>query len=205
MGPRPAKIRTPVPLSPEPAPPPLRMPGRRQSVPPVQVLVQDLFSCSIPCPCGFYGDPAKECTCSPSGVSRYQRRISGPLLDRIDLFFVEVPRVEYEKLVTPTPAESSAVIRERTEQARQLQRNRFAGTDRITNAEMGPVEVWNFCKTDDASQALLQTAMKQMHLSARGLHRILKLARTIADLAEAETIGIAHLAEALQSRPTGWG
>ena len=116
-----------------------------------------------PYPCGFYGDPAKECTCSPSTVSRYQRRISGPLLDRIDLF-VEVPRVEYEKLVTPTPAESSIVIRERTERARRLQRDRFAGTDRITNAEMGPVEVWDFCKTDDGAQALLQTAMKRMHL-----------------------------------------
>ena len=163
-----------------------------------------MVSAMNPCPCGFYGDPVRECTCTPGAVSRYKRRISGPLLDRIDLF-VEVPRIEYEKLVEPTDAETSALIRTRAEQARGVQRTRFQGTKAIVNAEMGPVEVWEFCKVDDAAQGLLQAAMKQMHLSARGFHRVLKVSRTIADLAGAETIGVAHLAESLQYRPTGWG
>ena len=153
------------------------------------------------CPCGFYGDPVRECTCTPGAVSRYKRRISGPLLDRIDLF-VEVPRIEYERLVEPTDAETSARIRARAEKARMVQRTRFQGTKAIVNAEMGPVEVWEFCKVDDAAQGLLQAAMKQMHLSARGFHRVLKVSRTIADLAGAETIGVAHLAESLQYRST---
>ena len=153
-------------------------------------------------PCGFYSDPVRECTCSASAVSRYKKRISGPLLDRIDLF-VEVPRVEYEKLVQPSGAETSAQIQKRSETARAVQRARFDGTEMVANAEMGPVEVWSSCKVEEPAQALLQAAMKQMHLSARGFHRVLKVARTIADLAGAETIGIAHLAEALQYRPTG--
>ena len=157
-----------------------------------------------PCPCGFYGDPVKECTCTPSAVSRYKKRISGPLLDRIDLF-VEVPRIEYEKLVQPASAETSERLRRRTEAARQIQRERFRGTPMIINSEMGPVEVWDFCHVDESAKGLLQAAMKQMHLSARGYHRILKVSRTIADLAGAETISIAHLAEALQYRPTSWG
>ncbi len=155
------------------------------------------------CPCGFASDPDRECTCSPSAVSRYRKRISGPLLDRIDLF-VEVPRVDYEKLIQAPNAESSTLVRERIERARRLQRQRFDGTSMIINAEMGPVEVWNSCQVDDSAKGLLQAAMKQMHLSARGFHRILKLSRTIADLAAAETIGVAHLAEALQYRPSGW-
>lgn len=146
------------------------------------------------CRCGFYGDTARECICTPSAVSRYKKRISGPLLDRVDLF-VDVPRIEYEKLVAPTSAETSSGIRRRTEAAREIQRTRFDGTGLITNAEMGPVEVWNYCPVEDAAKALLQAAMKQMHLSARGFHRVLKLARTIADLAQAEDIGVAHLAE----------
>ena len=156
-----------------------------------------------PCPCGFYGDPVKECSCSPSAVSRYKKRISGPLLDRIDLF-VEVPRIEYEKLVAPAGPETSAQVQSRAEAARQLQRERFGDTGIITNSEMGPVEVWDFCHVDESSTHLLQAAMKQMHLSARGFHRVLKVARTITDLAGVETIGIAHLAEALQYRQTGW-
>jgi magnesium chelatase family protein len=144
----------------------------------------------------------KECTCTPSAISRYKKRISGPLLDRIDLF-VEVPRVEYEKLATPPEAESSAQVRARIEKARKIQRSRFEGSGLIANADMGPVEVWKFCQIDDSATGLLQAAMKQMHLSARSYHRVLKLSRTIADLAGLETIGVAHVAEALQYRPTG--
>ena len=157
-----------------------------------------------PCPCGFSGDPVRECVCTPSAVSRYKKRISGPLLDRVDLF-VEVPRVEYEKLVEPPASEGSSQVGRRIEGVRDIQRGRFEGTSMITNAEMGPVEVWGSCAVDDSAKGLLQAAMKQMHLSARGFHRILKVSRTIADLAGAETIGTAHLAEALQYRPTSWG
>ena len=119
--------------------------------------------------------------------------------------FVEVPRVEYEKLVERSKAESSKAVRGRIEGARVVQAGRFAETALISNAEMGPVEVWDYCQVDDSAQGLLQAAMKQMHLSARGFHRILKVSRTIADLAGAETIVISHLAEALQYRPTAWG
>ncbi len=163
-----------------------------------------MVSAMNPCPCGYFGDPVRECVCTPSAVSRYKKRISGPLLDRIDLF-VEVPRIEYEKLVGPNEAETSERIRGRIEEARALQSARYDGVDLVSNSEMGPVEVWDHCSVEDSAKGLLQTAMKRMHLSARGFHRILKVARTIADLAGAPTIGAAHLAEALQYRPSGWG
>ena len=156
-----------------------------------------------PCPCGYYGDPQKACTCAPGLVTRYQRRISGPLLDRIDLF-VEVPRVEYEKLTAEATGETSAQVRQRVQRARELQRQRFAGSPLTCNAEMGPVEVWEFCQVEEAAKGLLQAAMQRLSLSARAFHRILKVARTIADLAGAPTIGLAHVAEALQYRPRGF-
>jgi magnesium chelatase family protein len=149
--------------------------------------------------CGFSSDPVKECRCSPREVARYRKRISGPLMDRIDLF-VEVPRVEYEKLMQPASAETSSQIRRRVEKAREVQQARFKGTDIITNADMGPEEVWQFCKIDESAEGLLRTASGQMHLSARAFHRILKVSRTLADLALSETITIAHVAEALQYR-----
>lgn len=153
-----------------------------------------------PCPCGFFGDSLRACTCSPAAVTRYQRRLSGPLLDRIDLH-VEVPRVDYEKLTAQHLGEPSAEVRRRVQEARQCQRERLSGTRATCNAEMGPAEVHRFCSTDAAAQGLLKAAMRQMQLSARSFHRVLKLARTIADLAGAEIIGAAHVAEALQYRP----
>ncbi|MCJ7667719.1 MAG: YifB family Mg chelatase-like AAA ATPase, partial [Anaerolineae bacterium] len=153
-----------------------------------------------PCPCGYFGDPVKECTCSPAIVTRYQKRLSGPLLDRIDIH-VEVSRVEYEKLASETPLERSELIRERVEGARGRQRKRFAGRRLSCNGEMGPGEVRGYCRLDDGGRSLLRSAMQQMQMSARAFHRILKLARTIADLAGEEEISIAHLAEAIQYRP----
>lgn len=153
-----------------------------------------------PCPCGYYSDPVKECTCTPSMISRYQKRISGPLLDRIDIF-VQVPRIEYEKLTEERMGESSEEVRSRVKRARSIQQQRFQGTKLTCNAEMTPVEVRDFCQVEAEAQSLLRAAMKQLALSARAFHRILKLARTIADLAGATTIGASHLAEALQYRP----
>ena len=161
-----------------------------------------LLGAMNPCPCGYFTHPKKECTCTPSAVSRYQKRISGPLLDRIDIF-VEVPPVEYEKLVEEQPAETSAEVRVRVERARQVQEKRFANHEFLCNAEMGPAEVWNICPLDVHAKSLLQAATQQLNLSARSFHRILKVSRTIADLDGAEEIGVAHLAEALQYRARG--
>ncbi|HEX77854.1 MAG TPA: YifB family Mg chelatase-like AAA ATPase [Dehalococcoidia bacterium] len=159
-----------------------------------------LVAAMNPCPCGYYGDPVRECTCSPYLVSRYRKRISGPLLDRIDIF-CEVPRVDYEKLTDDRAGEGSETVRRRVTAARDIQRERFRGTRLSCNAEMTPVEVREFCRVAPAAQGLLQAAMNQLYLSARAFHRVLKLARTIADLAGAETIDASHLAEALQYRP----
>ncbi|MEE9202229.1 MAG: YifB family Mg chelatase-like AAA ATPase [Dehalococcoidia bacterium] len=161
-----------------------------------------LVAAMNPCPCGYYGDPDKECTCSPSFISRYQKRISGPLLDRIDIF-VQVPRVDYEKLVSEALSEHSVAVRGRVEATRRLHQQRFAGSHLFCNADMTAVEVRDYCQLQIEAQGLLRTAMTQLSLSARAFHRILKLSRTIADLAGAETIGAAHLAEAIQYRPRG--
>jgi magnesium chelatase family protein len=173
----------------------------------------ELIAAMNPCPCGYYGDPVKACTCAPSLVTKYQKRISGPLLDRIDIH-IEVPRVEYDKLSDQRLGEPSEVVRARVEFAREQQRRRFnlgqpaarAGTriqptDLVCNADMRPAEIRQFCALDDPSRALMRTAMSQLQLSARAYHRILKLARTIADLAGCDLIGSVHLAEALQYRP----
>ncbi|MBC7236713.1 MAG: YifB family Mg chelatase-like AAA ATPase [Chloroflexi bacterium] len=152
-----------------------------------------------PCPCGYYGDPLHECTCSRGMVESYQKRISGPLMDRIDIH-VEVPHVDYEKLTGEALAEPSSAVRARVEAARERQRARLEGTPLYCNADMGPAEVRRFCKLDTAGRSLIKAAMMQMGLSARAYHRVLKLARTIADLAGAEEIAAPHLAEALQYR-----
>jgi len=153
-----------------------------------------------PCPCGYYGDPVKECTCTPGMISRYQKRVSGPLLDRIDIF-VQVPRIDYDKLTDDRLGEESEKVRSRVQQARSVQRERFKDTHLACNAEMTPVEVREVCHVQPEAQSLLRTAMNQLVLSARAFHRVLKLSRTIADLAHAETITASHLAEALQYRP----
>ena len=158
-----------------------------------------LVAAMNPCPCGFHSHPVRECTCSPSTVARYQKKISGPLLDRVDVF-VEVPPVEYEKLVEDTPSEGSSGPRERVEQARELQRERFKENGFLCNAEMGPSEVWQHCQLEDAARSVLQTAAQRLTLSARSFHRVLKVSRTIADLDGSDTIGVSHLAEALQYR-----
>ena len=153
------------------------------------------------CPCGNYGDPVKACVCSESTVSRYQRRISGPLLDRVDIF-VEVPRVDYEKLSSLAPAEASAEVRERVDRARRLQTDRFAARPAQANADMAPADVREFCQTglDEQGRAFLKLATTQLSLSARAFHRILKVARTIADLAGSEALLTSHVAEAVQYR-----
>lgn len=154
-----------------------------------------------PCPCGFYGDPVHECTCSPTVVRRYQQRLSGPLLDRIDIY-VEVPRVEYDKLTDERRGEPSAAVRARVEAARERQRERFrSATNLQCNADMGPSDIRRYCDPAPAGKQLLNTTLRQMQLSARAYHRILKLSRTIADLADSDTIQVAHIAEAIQYRP----
>ena len=159
-----------------------------------------LVAAMNPCPCGYFGDPVKACTCSSGVITKYQKRISGPLLDRIDIH-VQVPRVDYEKLSDDRFGEPSSQVRERVEEARQQQRLRFQGSTLACNADMHPAEVRKYCALDDVGRKLMKTAMNQMQLSARAYHRILKLARTIADLARSEEILPAHLAEALQYRP----
>ena len=164
-----------------------------------------LVAAMNPCPCGYYGDPQKACTCSQSAITTYQKRISGPLLDRIDMH-VQVPRVDYEKLSDKRFGESSAVIQARVEAAREIQRRRFEGGGEmqvgiLNNADMRNADIRKYCDLENDSQNLLKAAVQQMNLSARAYHRVLKLARTIADLAHSENIQSTHLAEALQYRP----
>jgi magnesium chelatase family protein len=153
-----------------------------------------------PCPCGYYGDPFKQCTCSPSLVARYQKRVSGPFIDRVDIF-VEVPHIDYEKLADDRLGEKSEKVQARVEAARAIQRQRFEGTNFACNAEMTPTEVREFCQVEESAQSLLKAAMKQLYLSARAFHRILKIGRTIADLENADIIKTYHIAEAIQYRP----
>ncbi len=152
-----------------------------------------------PCPCGYRGDPKHNCNCSAQTVQRYWSKISGPLLDRIDIH-LEVPAVEWRDLTATRDAESSEKIRERVSDARQIRLARLAGTGLYSNAQMGSPQIKKFCQLSDQSMSFLEKAVEKLGLSARAYHRILKIARTIADLERAEHIQTAHIAEAVQYR-----
>jgi magnesium chelatase family protein len=158
-----------------------------------------LVAAMNPCPCGFLGDPLHACSCTPLTVQRYRARLSGPLLDRLDLQ-VEVPRLAHRELTDPTPGEASAIVRARVEASRTLQRERFMKEGVHCNARMRPRHLHRFCRLDTPGQVLLEKVTDRLGLSARSYTRILKVARTIADLAGSEQIDTAHLAEAIQYR-----
>jgi magnesium chelatase family protein len=159
-----------------------------------------LASAMNPCPCGFFTDPNKECTCTPPQIQRYMAKISGPLLDRIDIH-IEVPAVKYKELSESTKSETSFKIRERVIKARNIQYKRFENTKHFfNNGDMGSKEVRQFCKLDSAGADLLKMAMTKLGLSARAYDRILKVSRTIADLDESENILPQHISEAIQYR-----
>ena len=158
-----------------------------------------LVAAMNPCPCGFFSDPQKECRCTPMQITRYRSRVSGPLLDRIDIQ-VEVPAVAYEALASRAPGEPSAAIRERVNQARRVQLGRFEQTGIHANARMSARDVRRYCRVDTAGAQLLETAITRLGLSARAYVRILKVSRTVADLAGAEEILPPHIAEAIQYR-----
>jgi magnesium chelatase family protein len=158
-----------------------------------------LVAAMNPCPCGFYGDPQKECVCATVHIQKYRARISGPLLDRIDIQ-VEVPAVRYKDLSDRSAGESSADIRTRVDRARQLQLERFKGRKIYCNAQMAPRDLRRLCAVDGDAAQLLENAMNKLGLSARAYTRILKVARTIADLDGHQDIGAAQVAEAIQYR-----
>ncbi len=158
-----------------------------------------LVAAMNPCPCGNATDPDKVCTCTPQQIINYQRKISGPILDRIDLQ-IEVPRLKFEKLQEKTVAESSASIRKRVEKARDIQKQRFRKEKIITNSEMSSQQIKELCPLNKQSLQLLKNAVTSMNLSARAYYRLIKIARTIADLAEKENILPEHIAEAVQYR-----
>lgn len=159
-----------------------------------------LVAAMNPCPCGHAGDPERVCSCSPFQVARYRQKISGPILDRIDLH-IDVPRVKFEKLEGKHgSAEKSSTIRKRVESARAVQKERFSGRECRTNAEMSSQMVKEFCELTLETREILRSAVTQMKLSARAYMRILKVARTIADLSQSSSVGVPHIAEALQYR-----
>src|SRR5436309_2164485 len=153
-----------------------------------------------PCPCGYFGDPQHNCVCGPLGVERYLARVSGPLLDRIDIH-LEVPAVKYRALADQGVGEPSEAVRERVDRARAVQRERFASRPGVyANAHMAARDIRTFCRVSDGADALLRTAITRLALSARAYHRILKIARTIADLEGAADLQPKHVSEAIQYR-----
>ncbi len=159
-----------------------------------------LVAATNPCPCGYYGDPVKPCTCGETAVRRYQQRISGPILDRFDIQ-LDVQRVDHDKLTDARAGEPSLTIQERVEAARQRQRDRYKELSHVgANSDLGASEIEQFCKMEDSAEKLLSIAMRKLNLSARAYHRILKVSRTIADLSGSEVILTEHVAEAVQYR-----
>ena len=159
-----------------------------------------LLAAQNPCPCGYLGSDYRECICSPTQIIKYQKKVSGPLLDRIDMY-VEVPRVKIEKLSATVKAEPSKTVRSRVMMAKKIQQERFKGTKIKSNSEMKNNDIKKYCQVDERTKKLLNSAVERLGLSARGYHRILKLARSISDLANEKNISSAHIAEALQYRP----
>lgn len=158
-----------------------------------------LIASQNPCPCGYASDPDKTCICTPSQIIKYKKKISGPILDRIDLH-VEVPRLDYATLTNQNKNESSESIKKRIAIATELQRKRFVNYTTTRNSEMSPHEIKKYCQLDEQSLELIRSAVSQLNLSPRSYYRILKVARTIADLATSNSISYSHLAEALQYR-----
>jgi magnesium chelatase family protein len=158
-----------------------------------------LVAAMNPCPCGFLGDAQRTCSCAIGQIQRYRSRVSGPLLDRLDIQ-VEVRAVAYRDLVEPAVGESSAALRTRVAHARQRQLERFRGQALFCNAQMGARDLRRYCAAAPAAERLLEEAMNKLALSARAYTRILKVARTIADLTDAECIAAGHVAEAIQYR-----
>lgn len=158
-----------------------------------------LISAMNPCPCGFWGDPGRECSCSSSDIKRYRKRISGPLLDRMDIN-VHVPRLEYSEITNSVPTESSLIISQRVAAAREKQYARLSKYNIFCNAHMNHKHIKSSCHMTPGAQAILEQAFRKMNLSARGYDRILKVARTIADLAESEQLTEIHIAEAVHFR-----
>ncbi len=163
-----------------------------------------LVSASNPCPCGYYGDQKRACTCLPGAISRYQKRVSGPILDRIDIH-VEVPSVETQKLVGKSrkgkKVKSSKVIQKGVQAAREIQLKRFKSTKLKANSEMSTKDIKKYCKLSEECLIMLRSAVASMNLTARSYFKVIKVARTIADLAGERNISTTHLAEALQYRP----
>lgn len=158
-----------------------------------------LVAAMNPCPCGYASDPFHDCICTPTQIIKYQKKISGPMLDRIDIH-LEVPKIDVEKLTTYEPGESSEAIRARAQSARDRQTQRFQDTQLITNNDMSSQDITTFCQLDLEAERVMNTAARTLHLSARAYMRTIKVARTIADLAAEETLSAGHITEALQFR-----
>ena len=159
-----------------------------------------MFAASMnPCPCGYYGSKEKDCTCSNTAISKYMGKISGPLLDRIDIC-IEVSPVKYKKLDSTEKIETSEEIKKRVDKARKIQQERYKGCKILSNSELTPKLIDKYCKLDERGKKILEDAFNKLKLSARAYGRILKVARTIADLEESINIEVRHIAEAIQYR-----
>jgi magnesium chelatase family protein len=158
-----------------------------------------LIASMNPCPCGNFGSETSECRCTPIQIHNYLSRVSGPLLDRMDLH-VEVPRIKFEHLQDESRTDTSAAIREKVKNARRIQARRFTRSRIKLNSEMGPNDIKKYCRLDQSSEQLLKRAFERFHMSARAYDRVLKVARTIADMEDCANIQIGHLAEAIQYR-----